>query len=589
MPAAAWMHRWWNRLRPGTGPAHDDPMARRVAMTVGCRDADPIPKVADAGRTLDRGGTRVQVMHEGSLVVAGGYYGEWMERIIRGLRGHHEPQEELAFHHLLAACRPGTLMIEVGAFWAYYANWWLGAVPGARAACVEPDANHRSIGERNLALNGRRATWIEASVGREASPPAPFVRESDGARVALPCHSLESLLDALGRPEVEMLHLDCQGAELHFLESVGPAARAGLLRFVMVSTHHASISGSPSTHGDCLRLLQDEGAAILCEHTVDESFSGDGLIVASFRPGDASLRLPAPSRNRPRSSLFGAGNGGDRPTDLVRTDNGPMLVHAGDTVIGAALRAQGSFEEGRLRDVVRFLRMTRGFRPSLLVDVGANVGTHLLRGLNDGVFERGVGIEMDADNFCLLAANVGLNGHAGRTRLWNVAVSDEPGTATMEIAEGNRGDHRVRVEAVTAASAGEAFGESARSTRAVPRTTLDRIEADGGFRCDAGTLIWIDVQGHEGHVLDGAAGILGRAARPAVVVEFWPYGLERAGGRARLMRFLAGCRAVHDLGSPGWESRPPLDVAELDERYDRWIRPRDGTTGRDHTDLLCLA
>ncbi len=583
MPLARWINRW---RKPATT---DDAAARRVAMTVACRDSDPIPKVADAGRTIDRGGTRVQVMHEGSLVVAGGYHGEWMERIIRELRGHHEPQEELVFHHLLAACRPGTLMIEVGAFWAYYTNWWLGAVPGSRAACVEPDANNRAIGERNLALNGRSATWIEASAGREPSPPGPFTRESDGKAVRVPCHSLASLLDALGRPAVELLHLDCQGAEVAFLGSLGPAASAGLLRFVMVSTHHASILGSTATHGDCLRLLQEAGAVILCEHTVDESFSGDGLVVASFRPEDAALRLPEMSRNQPRNSLFGAGSAGDRPVILAGTDNGPMLVDGRDTVIGAALRERGSFEEGMLREVVRFLRSRHGFRPSTLVDVGANIGTHLLRGLNDGLFERGVGIEMDSDNFRLLTANVALNGHAARTRLWNVAVSEAPGTATMEVASDNRGDHRVRADESASAPADGAFGESGRATRAVPRTTLDAIEADGGLAFDTGTLVWIDVQGHEGHVLAGATGILGRGRRPAFVVEFWPYGLERSGGRARLMRFLAGCRSVHDLGVPGWETRPPVSAAELEERYDRMLGGRDDAGRQYHTDLLCIA
>ena len=265
-------------------------------MTTRCRDCDPVPKVARAGEIVEHRGTRVQVMHEGSLVKAGGYHGEWMAEIIRRLRGHHEPQEELLFHHLLAAARPGTLMVEVGAFWAYYTNWWLGAVPGSRAVCVEPDVNNMAVGRANLALNGRTAIWVAASAG-EPSDEAPFVRESDGATVSLPRHSVESLLAAIGDPAVEMLHLDCQGAELPFLESVRRPAGEGRLRFVMVSTHHESISGSPTTHGDCLRLLQDAGATILAEHTVDESFSGDGLIVASFLPADAGIELPSISRN----------------------------------------------------------------------------------------------------------------------------------------------------------------------------------------------------------------------------------------------------------------------------------------------------
>jgi hypothetical protein len=37
----------------------------------------------------------------------------------------------------------------------------------------------------------------------------------------------------------------------------------------------------------------------------------------------------------------------------------------------------------------------------------------------------------------------------------------------------------------------------------------------------------MDVQGHEKHVLEGAANLL--ASGVPVISEFWPYGLERAG------------------------------------------------------------
>lgn len=111
--------------------------------------------------------------------------------------------------------------------------------------------------------------------------------------------------------------------------SLGRAVEEGLLRFVVISTHHASISGSPTTHEDCLRQLEHLGATILREHTVGESFSGDGLIVASFHAADAAIELPSISRNDPRRSLFATG--GERPVALAETDGGPMFVFADDT------------------------------------------------------------------------------------------------------------------------------------------------------------------------------------------------------------------------------------------------------------------
>jgi FkbM family methyltransferase len=560
--------------------------ARRVAMTAGCRDTDAIPKVPRAGEVIDRDDGKVQVMHDGTLVVAGGYCGDWMTEIIRGLKGHHEPQEELVFHHLLRHCRPGTRIVEVGAFWAYYTNWYLGAIAGSTAVCVEPDASNMACGQRNLALNGRSATWVNACVGRHHAEATTMQRESDGATVCVACHSMESLLDAVGRGPIEMLHVDCQGAELPFLESLGQAVGAGLLRFVVVSTHHASISGSSTTHQDCLRQLGSLGATILCEHAVEESFSGDGLIAASFHAADVGIELPAISRNEPRESLFGAAGtaSGDRRVVLADTDNGPMLVFENDTVIGRMLRERGSFEEGIVVDVVRFLRRSHGFRPGLFVDIGANIGSHLLRGLRDGTFPHAVGVEMDEDNFRLLTCNVTLNECQGRARLFNVAVSDTAGPAVMEVSGDNLGDHRMRSATLRI---GDAYGEAGRKTRTITATTLDRLEADCGTAFDDTALLWIDTQGHEGQVLDGARGILARDRRPFVVIEFWPYGIERCGGRDRVLRFLRRCRAIHDLRHPGWERRQPLEVSQIEELY-AGVLEKTADEGLFHTDLLCI-
>lgn len=568
-------------LGEALSPERDD-VSRRVAMTIACRDSDPIPKVPGAGAVFVRAGRQLQRMHEGTLIEAGGYHGDWMTRIIRGLRGHHEPQEELLFHHLVACCRPRTTIVEVGAFWAYYTNWYLGAVADSNAVCVEPDANNMACGQRNLALNGRSATWIHACVGRAYAEAVAMRRESDGITVSLPCHSFDSLLDRIGRRPIEMLHMDCQGAELPLLQSLDRAVREGLLRFVVVSTHHPLISGSPTTHQDCLRQLEALGATILCEHQVEESFSGDGLIAASFDPADAAIAMPAISRNTPSLSLFQSS--GAQRVELAQTYGGPMLTYAEDACIGRALRHHGCAEEDEIVDAVRFLRRRHGFRPRLFVDVGANIGTHLLRSLRDGLFQHGVGVEMDRDNFRLLTVNVHLADCQDRARLFNLAISDSIGTVSIEIAPDNFGDHRVRLQ--THADS-DSYDEHRRVLRHMDATTLDALEGMCDSAFDDGTLVWIDTQGHEGHVLAGAERILSRARPPVVVLEFWPYGVERCGGRERLFHVLRQCRAVYDMREPGWEGLPLVTAGALEARYDR-ILAEVGEDRLTFTNLLCL-
>ncbi len=277
--------------------------SRRVRMTLSCRDTDPLPKVPEAGAVVEQDGQRVQIMHEGTRVIADGYYGGWMTDVIRGLRGHHEPQEEQLFHHLLAHVRPGSQFVELGAYWAYYTNWYLGAVPGATALCVEPDSANLEVGRRNLALNGRTATFVQAFVGSC----------SERSRVGrLESLDMDAVLARVGGRPIEILHMDVQGAELPFIESMRRAVAERKVRFIVVSTHHESVfssyqklsTGATTTHEDCVRALQSLGAKVFVDHDVYESYSGDGLIVASFAAEDRSIVLPAISRNVRERSLF---------------------------------------------------------------------------------------------------------------------------------------------------------------------------------------------------------------------------------------------------------------------------------------------
>lgn len=304
------------RLWPPAPPAVPDPHPDfvlppgdgwwpRVRMTAGCRDTDPIPKAADAGRVLDGPDGPVQVMHTGQRVAAGGYHGVWMAEIIRQLRGHHEPQEEWAFHRLLRHCRPGTAMLELGCFWAYYSLWFRAAVPGGRSLLVEPDPNNLAVGRRNFALNGLAGEFVQASVGPRPLPPRPFRCESDGVERPVPEVSVDALLAETGCDRLELLLADVQGAEAGLFDGMADALARRAVRFVVVSTHHHTISGSPHTHRDCLEAVRRRGGQVLVEHPVAESFSGDGLVVASFDPADRRLPPVRVSRNRPEDSLFG--------------------------------------------------------------------------------------------------------------------------------------------------------------------------------------------------------------------------------------------------------------------------------------------
>ena len=169
---------------------------------------------------------------------------------------------------------------------------------------LEPDAGNLAVGRDTFSANGLAGEFhLGAAVAREVEA-VEFERESDGERVTVPGLSVTGLVERSGVDRVELLLADVQGAELAALEGSRPLIASGRLRFCVISTHHHSISGDPLTHQRCLEWIRSHDGHVIAEHTVAESYSGDGLVVASFAPEDRHLPEVALSRNRAADSLF---------------------------------------------------------------------------------------------------------------------------------------------------------------------------------------------------------------------------------------------------------------------------------------------
>jgi FkbM family methyltransferase len=272
-------------------------------MTISCRDCDEIPKVELAGQALSRNDILWQVMFNGLEVKYGGYYGEWMAEIIRKLQGHHEPQEELVFHRVLERLEPGSTMIELGCFWAFYSLWFARSISQSRVVLSEPDPAHLELAKVNFAHNGLTecATFSQACAGFDRQYSVHL--ESKGDIQSVQGKSVATLMKENNLEYLDILHIDVQGAECDVLETIRDDGLGDKIRFIFVSTHHHLISGDPLTHERCLHQLLSVGANVICEHTVEESFSGDGLIVASLSELDKDFVVSI-SRNRASSSLF---------------------------------------------------------------------------------------------------------------------------------------------------------------------------------------------------------------------------------------------------------------------------------------------
>lgn len=371
-----------------------------------------------------------------------------------------------------------------------------------------------------------------------------------------------------------------------------------------------SIRAWPSRHRDArdadFRMTFARGMArsdLIADMPVIDFTTGATRTVAELGPlyGPDWLAQMEGAGAAPLSEMPVAATHAAPPEPFVTTSDfvmarsaggGHWATHQADAVIGRSIRQTGHFQEDAI-DTVLHLLETAGcpVARDVFVDIGANIGTHSVHAAQLG-FAHVAAFEPDPTNFLLLRVNTLLHGVEDAVACHRLAVSDAGGTMQMEISPANFGDHRLRVAAAQQSAA--IHDEGSWKLQDVPVRTFDDLMLEGRIPVAKPSLVWIDTQGHEGHVLSSASQL--RAARCPVVLEFWPYGLERSGGYSQLREALAAFEGTRilDLGAmtaalskSGETALADLDLTELDHMYET-LRAGKSKAGSPHTDLLLL-
>ena len=202
------------------------------------------------------------------------------------------------------------------------------------------------------------------------------------------------------------------------------------------------------------------------------------------------------------------------------------------TRIGKCLYCDGEFELDLMSKVLGFLRGIQKCPPKgegTILDIGANIGVISIGMLYAGEVRHAIAIEPEPRNFSLLQRNSILNGLGDRIICLPYAVSHQKTEIQFELSDSNFGDHRVRSALHRAdLDSGELYSESGRRVIAVQSNEVDALLGNLPETITKDiTLLWVDVQGHEGYVFMGAKKLLSKGI--PVVAEIWPYGIRRAG------------------------------------------------------------
>jgi len=255
----------------------------------------------------------------------------------------------------------------------------------------------------------------------------------------------------------------------------------------------------------------------------------------------------------------------------IETWNGSLTCDNKDWLIGKYLYLYRSYEADTIRACTDMLTQDGYLEKAgngLVLDVGANIGMICVALLKHGYFCEAIAFEPDPNSYRLLTHNVSQNGFESEIESLHYALSSSERDADLELSKENSGDNNLRYDTEY-----RAFREDRRATVKVPVKTLDNFFDE---RSDRGieklSLIWVDIQGHEGYFFRGARRVLDRGV--PVVSEFWPYGIKRSG-----MSLSDYSDIVKEMFTHFYHLRDgqfeKMEIRRIDELYKIYEKPRE--------------
>ena len=251
-------------------------------------------------------------------------------------------------------------------------------------------------------------------------------------------------------------------------------------------------------------------------------------------------------------------------------ENENFIVHC-DELISKQIFLEGSFDFFKFEKVVSIIKTNNDM--TTLVDDGANIGSIAIPALTRHYFKEAIVIEPEEKNFQILMANIYLNGLIKKVTAHNIALTDEDNSSLyLEINQDNNyGGHRIFNSLVKSDTLNE------KNIRTVRGETLDKVAPN---LKKGNALIWMDVQGHEGIVLNGMKQSIEKQI--PMVLEFAP-SFIKDNNSYDYFKLLLRYSVVYDLNE---EKITPIKFSEtvLKNLFDKYYQSKSIY----YTDLLFM-
>ena len=232
------------------------------------------------------------------------------------------------------------------------------------------------------------------------------------------------------------------------------------------------------------------------------------------------------------------------------------IVNSSDKTIGRSLYINGEFEFDLFLDALKILQNKKYKK---LIDIGANIGSICIPAIKRGIFEYSLAIEPEPYNYNLLIKNIFINELNNKIETLNIACGQvDNEKLKFELSVDNFGNHQIKSNSKEI----NIYNDDRRKVITVNTKKLDTVIKSFNLK---ETLIWIDTQGYEGFILDGGKDTL--SAKATIVIEFWPYGLDKFNSYNLLKSSLikAEYKNCYDLNSKKYLKN--LTEVSMDEIY----------------------